>query len=402
MKTIFDSNMKKTSLVIFALICSLSTFATTITGHFKTSAAWAEMAYLSEIIDYQFVLSGSDYCIVDSQQIDGKGVFKFEHLKPNTLYRVSARLTSDEMPGIIEDGSRDNYAFVITGAPGDAVHVAADISRMFLSYTMLSSNAALAAINDKVLYLRDLRKPIYTKMQSLDPEPLYTLKDPEKIAEYQLSMVKEIKAVTESNNKLLLPFLLKESNPNLLALASGLYQIEYANNRDNDLITGHLSRIEESAPSSLLNSVLAVLQKSRKTIKPDFMFDRSYRLMKGENFDFLSPRIPSKFILLDCWASWCTPCRKSIKTDLPYLTKKYSPQQLQIIGVVVKDKFQAAEKAIKADNNQYPQIYDQDNFLDQYFEIQGIPYYVLINQETQEIKAFQGIVDLAEYLDGAL
>ncbi|MNY03464.1 Thiol-disulfide oxidoreductase ResA [compost metagenome] len=128
------------------------------------------------------------------------------------------------------------------------------------------------------------------------------------------------------------------------------------------------------------------------------MFDRSYMLMEGKNFNFLSPRIPAKFILLDCWASWCSPCRKSIKTDLPYLSKKYTPQQLQIIGVVVKDKFQPAEKAIKADKNTYLQIYDQDKFLDQYFEIEGIPYYVLINQETQEIKAFQVLVDLEEYL----
>ncbi|MNT60135.1 hypothetical protein D3C72_1976930 [compost metagenome] len=65
---------------------------------------------------------------------------------------------------------------------------------------------------------------------------------------------------------------------------------------------------------------------------------------------------------------------------------------------MVKDKFQPAEKAIKADKNTYPQIYDQDKFLDQYFEIEGIPYYVLINQETQEIKAFQVLVDLEEYL----
>ena len=390
--------MKKISLSILAFLLSKIAFAATITGHFKQSSAWADMAYLSEITDYTFILSGSTYGIVDSQRLSGKGIFKFEHLKPNTLYRVSARLKSDEMPGIIEDGNRDNYAFVITGAQGNAVHIEADIARMFLSYTMQSSTAPLATVNDKILYLRDLRKPIYVTMQRLDPEPLNTLKDPEKIMEYQLRMVKEIKAATESNNKLLLPFLLKESDPNLLALASGLYQIEYANNRDNDLITEHLSRIEKSAPSSLLNSVLVVLQKSRKTIKPDFMFDRSYRLMEGKNFNFLSPRIPSKFILLDCWASWCTPCRKSIKTDLPYLRKKYSPQQLQIIGVVVKDKFQAAEKAIKADHNQYLQIYDHDKFLNQYFEIQGIPYYVLINQETQEIRAFQGIVDLEEYL----
>lgn len=391
--------MKRTGILIaLSLLLSKSTFATKITGHIKQGSEWANTVYLSEITDYKFILSGSSDCIVDSQQISERGIFKFEHLKPNTLYRVSARLVADDIPGIIEDGNRDNYAFVITGGQGNAVHIEADMSRLWLSYTMLSSTATLAAINDKILYLRDLRKPIYTKMQSLDATPLQTLQDPDKIAAYQLSLVKEIKAVTENNNKLLLPFLLKETNPNLLALAAGLYQVELANNKDNDRITAHLDTVEKSTSSNLLHTVLIVLQKSRKVIKPDFLFDRSYISMEGKNFNFLSPLIPAKFILLDCWASWCTPCRKSIKTDLPYLSKKYTPQQLQIIGVVVKDKFQPAEKAIKADKNNYPQIYDQDKFLDQYFEIEGIPYYILINQETQEVKAFQLLTELDEYL----
>ncbi|MNU21921.1 Thiol-disulfide oxidoreductase ResA [compost metagenome] len=390
--------MKKRSSLIFALLLTTIASASTVTGHLKQASEWANTVYLSEMREYKFIFSGSSYSIVDSQRISERGIFKFEHLKPNTLYRVSARLVADDIPGIIEDGNRDNYAFVITGDQGNAVHIEADISRLWLSYAMLSSTATLADVNDKILYLRDLRKPIYAKMQSLDARPLHTLQDPDKIAEYQLSLVKEIKAVTESNNKLLLPFLLKETNANLLALAAGLYQIELANNKDNDLITAHLDNVEKSTPSNLLSTVLIVLQKSRKTIKPDFLFDRSYMLMEGKNFNFLSPRIPAKFILLDCWASWCSPCRKSIKTDLPYLSKKYTPQQLQIIGVVVKDKFQPAEKAIKADKNTYLQIYDQDKFLDEYFEIEGIPYYVLINQETQEIKAFQVLVDLEEYL----
>jgi thiol-disulfide isomerase/thioredoxin len=395
--------MKRTViLIILSLLLSKSIFATKIIGHIKQASEWANTVYLSEMTDYKLILSGSSDCLVDSQQLDQKGIFRFDHLRANTLYRLSTRYLSNDIPGIIEDGERDNYAFVITGDQGNAVHIEADMSRLWLSYTMLSSTAELATVNDKVLYLRDLRKPIYAKMQSLDPTPLQTLKDPVKIAAYQLSLVREAKAVTESNNKLLLPFLLKETNPNLLALAAGLYQVELANNKDNDLINAHLDNVEKSTSSNLLHTVLIVLQKSRKVIKPDFLFDRSYILMEGKNFNFLSPRIPSKFILLDFWASWCSPCRKSIKTDLPYLSKKYTQEQLQIIGVVVKDKFQPAEKAIKADKNKYPQIYDQDKYLDQYFEIEGIPYYILINQETQEIKAFQGLIDLDEYISKEL
>jgi thiol-disulfide isomerase/thioredoxin len=239
-------------------------------------------------------------------------------------------------------------------------------------------------------------------MQSIDIEPLKTLQDPDKIAEYQLGLVREIKAATESSNKLMLPFLLKETNPNLLSIGAALYQVELADNKDNDLIRAHIKDVLKKTQSPVLSTVLRILEQSRKEIKPDFMFDKDYALMTGKNFSFMSPRIPSKFILLDFWASWCTPCRKSIKTDIPYLSKKYSEEQLRIVGIVVQDKYEAATKAIKADKNQHTQIYDYDGTLNKYFEIDGIPYYVLINQETQEIKGFKTFIAVQEYLANEL
>ncbi|WP_222165840.1 TlpA family protein disulfide reductase [Edaphocola aurantiacus] len=390
--------MKKVGLFLLLSIITQTTFAAKILGHMAPAEGWQNTIYLTEVSSYKYFRSGSSDVVIDSYQLDKKNNFKFDNLKEHTIYKLSVKPEGQQTGLLIQDGKRDNYAFVITGNKESTVAINAELSKLYLSYSIISSNADLSKTNDNILNLRTMQMPIYRKMNSLDAEPLKTLQDPEKIAEYQLGLVREAKKTTENTNKLLLSFILKETNPNLLLIGSGLYQVEFASNKDNDLISAHLATINKDNQNMILNSVIDVLKKSRREIKSDFLFDRSYMLMEGKNFNFLSPHIPSKFILLDFWASWCSPCRKSIKTDLPYLSKKYTPQQLQIIGVVVKDKFQPAEKAIKADKNTYPQIYDQDKFLDQYFEIEGIPYFVLINQETQEVKAFQLLTELDEYL----
>lgn len=394
--------MQKAYLLFLYLVLTQTAFATKIVGHISPDHRWVNKVYLQEIKAYADILSGNSALIVDSQELSGKGNFKFDNLKSNSIYKLSVNPKTGTPGMIIEDGATNNYAFVITGNEKTTVFITGDIKSLFLSYSVIGSAADLTATNEKILQLRKLRNPVYEKMRNINLEPLNTLKDEEKIAAYQLSLVREIKAVTERVNKLLLPFLTKETDPNLLAIAAALYQVELANNKDNDQITEHLTSIQKNTQSAILLTVLEVLKKSRKEIKPDFMFDKTYLLMESKNFNFLSPRMPAKFILMDFWASWCTPCRKAIKTELPLLIKKYTPQQLQIIGIVVNDEFQQAEQAIKKDKNPHTQIYDHDNYLANYFEIQGIPYYVIINQETQEIKAFRTFFAVQDYLAEAI
>lgn len=65
--------------------------------------------------------------------------------------------------------------------------------------------------------------------------------------------------------------------------------------------------------------------------------------------------LKGKVVLLDFWATWCSPCRQSIP-ELAALQTKYGNKGLQVIGVSVDDASTQSQipKAIQALGINYP------------------------------------------------
>ena len=90
-----------------------------------------------------------------------------------------------------------------------------------------------------------------------------------------------------------------------------------------------------------------------------------------------------KVVLLDFWASWCGPCRRS-NPGLVKLYKEFKDQGLEMIGVSVDQGKMAWLDAVKEDKLPYLQLIDsrgsKSEVLDSY-GIQVIPTQFLIDKE---------------------
>lgn len=79
-----------------------------------------------------------------------------------------------------------------------------------------------------------------------------------------------------------------------------------------------------------------------------------------------------KVVLVDFWASWCTPCRKSFPW-LNEMQRKYGERGLVVIGVNVDPTRGAAEEFLRDVPSQFQIIYDPSGALATQYQVPGMP-----------------------------
>lgn len=79
-----------------------------------------------------------------------------------------------------------------------------------------------------------------------------------------------------------------------------------------------------------------------------------------------------KVVLVDFWASWCAPCRKSFPW-LNEMQRKYGKSGLVVIGVNVDPTRSAAEEFLRDVPSQFQIIYDPSGALATEYQVPGMP-----------------------------
>lgn len=87
-----------------------------------------------------------------------------------------------------------------------------------------------------------------------------------------------------------------------------------------------------------------------------------------------------KVILLDFWGTWCPPCRNAI----PYLSRlnrKYARNAFVLISIDVHDAEDVWREYINGNNMNWVHVRDADNKIQQIFQVNAFPTYILVDNE---------------------
>ena len=117
-------------------------------------------------------------------------------------------------------------------------------------------------------------------------------------------------------------------------------------------------------------------------------------------FENLDPNIAltsEEYIVINLWATWCTPCIE----EVGYLQKLNELDEFVVVGLLVDDSETNAIEFIKKYNLTYENILSEEkieSFITQFFW-SGLPTTLLLNKDFLVINTFNGPVTYEMILD---
>lgn len=141
------------------------------------------------------------------------------------------------------------------------------------------------------------------------------------------------------------------------------------------------------APES--NNRIATVDAMEKEGVPNFQA----KDLGGNSIDFSS--YAGKVVILNFWASWCTPCIEEVPSLIKLIKEfKGDVQLLAISGDSSRediDVFLKSFPELKAENIKI--IYDEDRSLMKRFEIARLPESLVIGKDQKLVKKIVGTID---------
>ncbi len=102
-----------------------------------------------------------------------------------------------------------------------------------------------------------------------------------------------------------------------------------------------------------------------------------------------------KVVLLDFFATWCSPCRDEIPHFVEWQSK-YSNQGLQVIGVSMDDDTRPVAEFSRELGINYPVVLGTQELASRYGGILGLPANIVIARNGKIVAKHLGLVDLAQ------
>ena len=108
--------------------------------------------------------------------------------------------------------------------------------------------------------------------------------------------------------------------------------------------------------------------------------------------EFDMQKYAGKVVLVDFWASWCSPCRQSF----PWMNEmqaKYGPKGFVVVGVNLDSKREDADKFLAQTPAKFTLAFDPKGDSPKTYAIKGMPTSVLIGADGKVIQQHSGFRD---------
>lgn len=103
-----------------------------------------------------------------------------------------------------------------------------------------------------------------------------------------------------------------------------------------------------------------------------------------------------KVVLLDFWATWCTPCRSEIPHFVE-MQNKFGPQGFQVIGISMDDDVKPVREFYQQYKLNYPVALGDDKLAERFGGILGLPVNFIIDREGRIRSRYLGATDVAVF-----
>ncbi len=124
------------------------------------------------------------------------------------------------------------------------------------------------------------------------------------------------------------------------------------------------------------------------SVAPDF----SLQDLNGKPLNLSDYR--GKIVLLDFWATWCTPCRDEIPHFVE-LQDKYLQQGLQVIGISMDDGPKPVREFYQQFKMSYPVALGNEKVAEAYGGVLGLPIAFLIGRDGRIHAKYIGEVNMS-------
>ncbi len=294
--------------------------------------------------------------------------------------------------------------------PGEEIIISGDAKNFKNDYTVRGSDGSqlISCLYNSLRHNQML-------LDSL-AEVYASVRDDANLDEVEKELNKAYEKIWKDQKKFVKRFIKK--NPQSLASIIALYQSlgnqSLLNERDHFVYFEALSKsLSEVYPTNkhVLDLHRRVSRHKRNELKRSMLYDKLAVGNKAPEVILPDPNgqmlalssFRGNYVLIDFWASWCTPCRR-MNADLRHIYEKYNDYGFEIYGISLDRSREQWIQGITEDSIPWPQVSDLrlwNSPVVSLYNVSGIPYSVLINPEGIIVDKGVDIDELSEYLASA-